>query len=238
MKIVLTTMILLAAVCADAETNTLWDQPFQNLPTNALLFTEWMHRIESESARVDPDGVGLRFVNETASWNNPDDQVPLRITGTNKLSFAQVLDALQCCIGVKHRKVGNTIVVGNHQFRYLLLAYSGRCVDSETKEPISNLSVRAEGAVFPAQFLTVDAAGRFTCGVPHKFDFIALPDAVFTDDGFPFAPNVVTVSAPGYHDCTVTNDIWNWRGGWGDSYLNVELRKKETEANNEIQPTK
>ncbi len=69
MKIVLITILLLTAVCADAGTNTLWDQSFQNLPTNALSFTEWMHRIENESARVDPDGVGLRFVNETAPWN-------------------------------------------------------------------------------------------------------------------------------------------------------------------------
>ena len=225
-------MLFLAATCAYASTNTLWDQAFQNLPTNALLFTEWMHRIEMESARVDPVGIGLRFVNNSAPWNNPDDQPPVQITETNTVSFAQVLDALEFCIGIKCRKVDNLIVIGDHQFRYLLLAFSGRCVNAQTKEPVTNVSVRAENSVFPATFMTMDAAGRFTCGLPHKFNFITLPDAVFTDDGFPFATNIVTISAPGYHDCTVTNDIWDWRSGWGGYYLDVELvKKRENDAN-------
>ena len=228
-------MFFLAAASAHAGTNTLWDQPFQNLPTNALSITEWMTRIQEASAQVDPTGVGLQFVDKTTPWNTPS-RVPFRMIVTNKLSFAQVLDALECCTSTKFRKVDNTVVIGNHQFRYLLLAYSGRCVDSETKKPITNLSVRAEGSVFHSQFMTVDADGHFTCGIPHKFDFIALPDAVFTDDDFPFTTNVATISAPGYHNCTVTNNIWDWRHSWGESYLNVELRKKREVGANKTSP--
>ena len=235
-RLVFALVIGVGPIWSAAQTNQMWLKPFPNLPKDAHSFAEWRALIEQRSAQVEGEGKGLAFVGNPPAWLLSDTHPPVSITGaTNDVSFVRVLELVASVCQVKFRIVDDTAVLGQEQYRYLLLAYSGRCRDAETGKPLTNITIEAEGAIFPSRNLVVDSSGRFTCGVPHIFHFITSPTvtaSVFTDDGFPNARQVLRVKAPGYRDCLVTNDVWDWRTQWAGSVLDIALEPEGKSAAN------
>jgi len=226
--IAVTVLIGLAPFWSSAQTNQLWFKPFPNVPEGAHTFLEWRDLIEQRSAQTQEGGKGLRFVGPDP-WLFSDTQAPVAITGvSNGVSFARVREVVASASQIKFRIIDDTAIIGEGQFRYLLLSYSGRCRDAKTDQILTNFTIQADDSPLPSMNLVFDSEGKFTCGVPHIFHYLTsrATSAVFTDDGFPDARQAIRVSAPGYHDCVISNDIWDWRSMWSGSVLDVKLEPK------------
>lgn len=203
MKNILAIIVIAScALSAPAQTNALWLQTTVP-PTNILTPQQIYKYIETESAKLDPNGQGLHILIPKGYDN----------FGTVEITFSpyptSFFTMFEAATGVpdKSAKVFDKMgVIAWPQYRYVYTTFEGRCLDARTEEPITNFSV--EGGSLCPPILAIQTNGYFVCGIQQRFDFALCPTATFAN--FNIMEGVkqsITFSAPGYIPLVITNEI-------------------------------
>ena len=204
MKSILAVIILVSgALYARAQTNSLWLQTTVP-PTNILSPRQVCDLIETESAKLDPTGQGLKVIFHPGfdKWGKAE----LTFSPTS-LSFYELLDAVASGYSESAKVFDDVGVIPWVQYRYAYIAIEGRCSDALTGEPITNFSVKGGSLCSP--ILAIQPNGYFVCGIQQKFDFSKCSTATFTQfDIMEGIKQDLTFSAPGYNPIVVTNEIF------------------------------
>lgn len=204
------------------QTNALWFKSVTFPTTNEFRLSDACEFIERESAKVDKTGQGLKvlfppdFTNRTAIIRFD----PLK----EPISFADALNLSSGLSGeTKYRVFDRTAVIGYWCYRETLLALAGRCSDAVTGTPITNFTIKSVNE-FDPDYLTIDAGGKFACGVHHRFDYMSTPSAVIADhDIWHPEEQVFEFSAPGYQKLVVSNSIY-WAHSWGTRFVDAKMK--------------
>ena len=207
MKTILLALVLtLYALCAIAQSNALW---FTKViaPTNQLTPRQICEFIESESAKVDPTGKGLKVIYHPGyeKWSMEGGTT----FSSYPISFYELLDAAASVFAFPQdsaRVFDNVGVIPWKQYRYAYTAIEGHCSDAQTGHAITSFTV--ESNPLGAPLLSIQPDGYFVCGTRQRFDFTRSSTATFTQfDIMEGIEQTITFSAPGYIPLVVTNKI-------------------------------
>ncbi|MDD4117743.1 MAG: hypothetical protein PHI39_05945 [Kiritimatiellae bacterium] len=208
MKNLLAALFLISCVVGvQAQTNDLW---FVKVvaPTGQLTPRQICEFIESESARLSPEGKGLTVMYHPGldKWNMEGGTT----FSSNPISFYELLDAAASVFAFPRdsaRVFENVGVIPWAQHRYAYIAIEGRCLDADSGDPITNFSVK--GGSLCAPILAIQTNGYFVGGIQQRFDFSTCAAATFTEfDIMEGIKQILTFSAPGYNPLVVTNEIF------------------------------
>ena len=219
MKSILAAIILVScALYGRAQTNALWLQTTVP-PTNILSPRQVCDLIETESAKLDPTGQGLKVIFHPGfdKWGKGE------FTFSNSpLSFYYLLDAVASCY-TKSAKVFDKVgVIPWIEYRDVYTAIEGQCLDALTGEPITDFRIN-EGT----PFIAIQTNGYFVCGIRQVLTFSECSTATFAEHDITGLQQLITVTAPGYIPLVITNYVY--RHG---PMLNIRLERatKENEG--------
>lgn len=205
-------MTLISCVLgARAQTNALWLQTTVP-PTNTLSPRQVCNLIETESAKLDPAGQGLKVIFHPGfdTWGKGEFTF-----SRSPLSFYYLLDAVAGTYAKSGKIFDKVGVIPWIEYRDIYTAIEGQCMDALTGEPITDFSINGG-----APFLAVQTNGYFVCGIRQVLTFSACSTATFAEHDITGLQQVLTVTAPGYTPLVITNYVY--RHG---PMLNIRLER-------------
>ena len=196
---------------ARAQTNVLWLQTTVP-PTNTLSPRQVCQLIETESAKVDPKGQGLKVIFHPGfdKWGKAE----LTFSPT-PLSFYELLDAVASGYSKSAKVFDDVGVIPWIEYRDIYTAFEGRCMDALTGEPIIDFTINDGSGP-----LAIQTNGYFVCGIRQVLTFSECSTATFTEHDITDLQQVFTISAPGYIPLVITNYVY--RHG---PMLNIRLER-------------
>ena len=212
MKNSLATIILVScALYARAQTNALWLQTTVP-PTNILSPRQVCDLIETESAKLDPAGQGLKVIFNPGfdKWGKAE-----LTFSPSPLSFFDMLDLVASTYSKSAKVFDNVGVIPWIEYRDVYTAIEGQCVDALTGEPITDFRIN-DGS----PFIAIQTNGYFVCGIRQALTFSKCSTATFAEHDISDLQREITVTAPGYIPLVITNYVY--RHG---PMLNIRLER-------------
>ncbi len=228
MKKILAAIILVSfALNVRAQTNALWLQTVIP-PTNVLTPRQICDLIETESAKLDPTGHGLKTI-----YSGFDKWGKTEITfSPAPITFYEMLDAVASIYALPSNsaKVFDTVgVIPWVEYRYVYAAIEGLCSDAQTGDPITNFSVK--GGFLSPPLLAIQTNGYFVCGIQQRFDFSECFTATFAEHNITDIKQILTFTAPGYTPLVITNEVY--RPGDKSGLRTYDIKMERIEGINE-----